>query len=72
MRPQKGSEVLHSERYDVAELSAALPPQVLLPRGQIPFWLTAEGCRQHPRRSPAATMSFGRAAVARWRHDTAM
>ena len=63
---------VHSECCDVAELSTALPPQVLLPWGQIAFWLTAENCWHRPRRSPAQTMSFRRAVAACWRHDSAM
>lgn len=63
---------VYSECCDVAELSTALPPQLLLPRGQIPFWLTAENCWHRLRRSPSQTTFFRRGVVAHWRHDSAV
>lgn len=63
---------VHSECCSVAELSTALPPQVLLSQGQIPFWLTAENRWHCPTRSRAQTMSFRRVVVACWRRDSAM
>lgn len=57
---------VQSECCDVAELSTALPPQVLLPWGQIPFWLTADSCWHCLRRCPAQTTSFGSVVVSCW------
>lgn len=56
----------HSECWDVAELSTALPPQVLLPQEQIPF------CWSSPRRNPTQTKSVRREVMAGCRHDPAM